>query len=789
MSDPRNPGPPPLKPYPSFEERAYGTSAGNAHRPTLHAPARDHQPGPPRRKKRKRSKLWTVVFLLVFGGIAALSAAAMFLVVNPPTELIRAQLIDQIKSRTGRTLTIAGPTKFTLIPDLGLSMSDVTLSPPPGMSGPAFAKMAGLEVSVRLLPLLKREVSVDRLVLKEPDIDLRIDGSGRTSWDFAGIKGPEQPVQIAQAGNTASDAPGGLPDDAQEFLKNSSDARKQVGSQDLAALRQLQLGDVRIVNGTLRYSDARSGTHQQLSAVNVRFGLDNIRAPLEAKGNVKWRTHQVDFNGTLTSVDSILQNKPANLLLKLDSQPVSGRYDGTIHVADGVAAKGAVAINSPSLRQLAQWTGTSLPPAQGFGPMMVTGLLDSKGTTHRLSSAKIELDNQLAQGTVMARTGGARPYINADLKISQLDLNNYLGGGDGATKPQPARATSPAPSAAKPKQQPQSIEDLLNDNGTRVRGYAQRSGWSREPIDASALGSADVDAKLLVGALFVQNLKVGQSNLTVSLKNKALKTTIHEIALYDGRGTGTITATPGAGKAIGVSSQLDLKGVNARSLLKDAVNQDWLEGNGNVALTVSGTGQSQYQIVNSLGGNASIAFEDGAIVGINIPRLVRGISQGNFANLTQSTKSEKTDFSSLTSKWIIQSGVAKNDDLQLVSPLMRVTGAGSVMLGAQQLDYLLRPKLVASLEGQGGDDGTGLEIPIRLKGPWVDPQIQPQLDDILANPDKAIDAVKKLGQQFKGKNANEIIDGLLGGGNSGQENSGNTEKSNPAGDLLDRFLR
>ena len=786
MNDPRRPGPPPLEAHPSFEERAYGHGRNPQRPPSLQAPQRhDHQGGPPRRRRKKRSGLAAVLFVVLLGIIAVVSAAGVFLISNPPTNLIRAQLIEQVKLRTGRTLSIAGPTKFTVFPSIGLSMKDVSLSPPPGMSGAAFAKMAGLDVSVRLLPLLKREVSIDRLVLQQPVIDLRVDKAGTKSWDFAHLTHATPRIRLAQAAaGTASDVPGGLPADARDFLKNSSRASNQQppSAQKLTQLSQLQLADVRIVNGTVHYHDARSGAKQHLGAVNVRVGLDNILAPLDAKGSAVWRKEEIDFTAKLTSVDDILRTKPASLVLKMASGPVSGRYDGSLHLADDIAAKGAVALNSPSIRRLANWVGTTLPPARGYGPLQLSGLLNSKGTTHSLTSAKLDLDNQMAKGSVTVKTGGSRPYVNAKLTISQLDLNNYMG--DGTAAPA-ARQAAPNRQPAAPTSKPNSIEDLLGSAGTRVKGYTQRSGWSREPMDATALGAVDADADLTVGRLFVNNLKIGQSDLNVRLKNKVLKTTLNDLQLYSGRGKGTVTADASRGKSISIGANLSLSGVEARTLLRDAANQDWLAGKGNVALAVTGTGASQHQIMNTLNGNATIKFDDGAIVGINIPKMIRGVSQGNFTNLSGSSD-EKTDFSSLAARWVITGGVANNQDLQLISPLMRVTGQGSVMLGAQQIDYLLRPKLVANLEGQGSTNtGSGLEIPVRIKGPWAKPAIQPEIGDILANPDKAIDAVKQLGKQFKGKNTGEILDGLLGGGG----NTGGDKKANPAGDLLDRFLR
>src|SRR5688572_19240762 len=56
---------------------------------------------------------------LVYGGIAILAlavAGVTFLMMAPPTDLIRREVVAQVKAETGRDLTIAGPVSFTVFP-------------------------------------------------------------------------------------------------------------------------------------------------------------------------------------------------------------------------------------------------------------------------------------------------------------------------------------------------------------------------------------------------------------------------------------------------------------------------------------------------------------------------------------------------------------------------------------------------------------------------------------------------------------------------------------------------
>ncbi|MDQ6978907.1 MAG: AsmA-like C-terminal region-containing protein, partial [Mariprofundaceae bacterium] len=75
-------------------------------------------------------------------------------------------------------------------------------------------------------------------------------------------------------------------------------------------------------------------------------------------------------------------------------------------------------------------------------------------------------------------------------------------------------------------------------------------------------------------------------------------------------------------------------------------------------------------------------------------------------------------------------GVLKNDDLFMASPLFRLTGKGSVNLPASTMDYHMRPKLVATLVGQGdqADGRTGVTIPLHISGSFDAPSITPELD-------------------------------------------------------------
>ncbi len=333
-------------------------------------PVRPGQPGmaPQRRQPPQydRGSSWLTGAL--YGALALIALAAVavaFLVMAIPTDVVRDRAVAEVKARTGRDLVIAGPATFTLYPSVGVSLGDVSLSGPPGSGGKPLVKMASLDVSVRLLPLLQRDVRVSRLVLRQPEFNLEVDKEGRESWDFAARDTPAPPVRLAQAAGSATDADGGLPSDAGGQPQQQRASRSK--------LEKLEFGDVRIEDGTIRYSDARSGAVREARAVNASLTLPSISYPLEASGSLNWKGRNVDFNAELTSVKAVLEDRPAKLELKLTSAAGEAAFDGTVSFSNAFEVEGSFTAKSASARDLAGWLGAELGPSDGFGPLRRKG--------------------------------------------------------------------------------------------------------------------------------------------------------------------------------------------------------------------------------------------------------------------------------------------------------------------------------------------------------------------------------------------------------------------------------
>ena len=723
-----------------------------------------------------------IVGLSLLGLIALVVAGVGTLLAFPPTTLVRDRLIQEVRARTGRDIAITGATKFSVLPKLSVSMAGVTVSPPPGMAGAPVLTMASLDAEVRLWPMIMRDIVIDRLVLRQPVIDLRIDAGGRKSWDFAGGTDPllpPLPVRYAQAGgkDLAKDLKA-LPKEVQDFVKGAADAPgkdlgRDVGRSAASRLDNLTLSDVRIENGSLRYTDERSGLTESVTGLDATLTAKSLASPLEAIGRFTWSGELVDFNARATPFRAVLEDKPAQVVAVAKSAKLDAAYDGLVILGQDTELDGKMTAKVASIAEAARWAGVaSIPPLPGAFDF--SGHVRHAANVTTVSDATVRLDKVAAAGSVSVDTKGARPFIKGAVRFADLDLNTFVALADGAAsapaiKPRATAPVTPASGAA-----PRSIEDLLRDGASpkkQVRGFTRRDGWSDDELDLTAAGLVDTDLKIAFNKFAYKELATGTGQVTLGLKNKVARLTIDDVQLYEGRGRGLVTLDATNATAV-LGSNVTLDGVSTGAFLKDLAAFPWLSGKAKISLAVAGQGKTERQIIQTLNGKADIVMGLGALTGIDISEILRGLAQGRLASI-EHNPAKKTDFSDLGGSIAITNGIAQNNDFRVTSAAVRATGAGAIDLPQRSLNYTLRPKVTGS--GGGADSGqgfnlSGLDVPVKITGGWDKPTVTPDVGS----------AVKEFAKTPQGKEVEDTVKGILGGDPAAQQK---------AKDFLNRFLK
>jgi AsmA protein len=255
--------------------------------------------------------------------------------------------------------------------------------------------------------------------------------------------------------------------------------------------------------------------------------------------------------------------------------------------------------------------------------------------------------------------------------------------------------------------------------------------WSNEPIELAGLNYVDAQVRLSASELNIGTAHFAPVALEASLAAGILKGTLSNVGAYGGQANGTFELDVSPEKPA-YAIQCDLNGVRALPLLSAAADFDKLDGKLQAKIDVRSNGQSQQAIMSNLTGAVTANFRDGAIRSLNLAQMIRSLTSGTLSGW-QTSQEKTTDLSQLSASFRLDKGHATTSDLNLIGPLVKMTGAGTIDVGAKTLALRVDPKLVMTTEGQGrAGDPAGFGIPVVIDGPWADPRITPDVAGIAA---------------------------------------------------------
>jgi AsmA protein len=292
----------------------------------------------------------------------------------------------------------------------------------------------------------------------------------------------------------------------------------------------------------------------------------------------------------------------------------------------------------------------------------------------------------------------------------------------------------------------------VSANATPSAGLDQP--WSDKPINLDWLNFLDAEMQITAADLRVDRFRLTPASVGVILANGVLTTGLVRTGIYGGQIQGTLVvdvSQPEPSHAL----RVDLTGVKALPLLSDVTSFDGIDGSMQAKIDARGRGSNPRAIISTLYGAVDLSVQDGELRSVNIAKMIRFVAAGTLSGW-QENKAEKTDLTQLSAFFRLEGGKASTDNLRLLGPLVRVTGAGTADLAAKTLSFRVEPKLVLSLEGQGGAaDPVGIGVPVVVQGPWGAPRIYPEVAGILDNPDAAYAKLRELGQGLFGMSAGQ----------------------------------
>jgi AsmA protein len=310
--------------------------------------------------------------------------------------------------------------------------------------------------------------------------------------------------------------------------------------------------------------------------------------------------------------------------------------------------------------------------------------------------------------------------------------------------------------------------------------------WSNAPLEVTGLNYVDAQIRVSAAELNIGEGHFAPVAIDATLTSGVLKCGTTNLGAYGGQASGELGIDAG-GATPAYTLRVDLAGVRALPPLRSAAGFDKLDGKMQAKISVQSTGQSQRAIMSNLNGTAFATFQDGEIRGLNVAQMIRSLT-ANMLSGWQESREQTTDLTQLSASFRIEQGQATSGDLNLVGPLVKMTGAGTVDLGRKSLAFRVEPKLVMTTEGQGRTaDPVGFGIPVVIDGPWAQPRIYPDMAGMLDNPDAAYAKLKEMGQGLFGPGGG--LGGLLGGSSDGSGGGQSDPLGGKLGETLGNLLQ
>ncbi|WP_019572100.1 AsmA family protein [Thioalkalivibrio sp. ALMg3] len=671
---------------------------------------------------------------------------AAYLLITFDANDYKERIEAEVQEATGRELTLSGPIGLTLFPSLGLRLEEVRFGNAEGFGDEPFAEVDVVDVAVAVMPLLRRELEVQRVQADGVRLNLARDEQGRNNWD-----------DLLDHAGAARDEAVGADDD------------ERTTTETRLALQRIDVAGISLTNTRVHWDDRETGMQATLDPFELQIGrfrpgvetrLD-LEAVVRAEGGDLAEPVELALDlGGLMNVDLLNERysvRRLNATLGLDggglprAVGMTLETDVALEMADamslrlerltlGVAGvrmtgfaelseldgeqpqiRSEMRTNTFNLKDVLTDLGMDAPKTSDPDALARVALdLSAHGSFQALNMDPflITVDDAMLSGSAGWDGRGERPLITFDVSGERLNLDRYL---------------------------PPEVEEARTENGNG-NGEADEDIAIELPLEA--LRSVDMDGSAALGRLDVMGMVL--RNIELQIRAEAGDWNIQPLnaEAYGGELSSRLRLDA-RHDAPRYELAADLQALDIGALLEDFQGDDArLMGTGNLELDIATRGELLSELKGALNGSGNMRFEDGAVRGINVAQIIRRAEARLRGEQLEEDEPNQTDFSELTGSFTIRDGIVRNEDLAASSPLLRVSGEGQADLNDDTLDYRVNTTVVGTLEGQGGrelDDLRGVMLPIRISGTFTDPSFRLDLEDALR--DRYEDEVRERVQE------------------------------------------
>ncbi|WP_323846399.1 AsmA family protein [Microbulbifer magnicolonia] len=660
-----------------------------------------------------------VVFLLLAGGVAWLLAGLDVNKYKPQ--------LEQLAARQGIALKLDGDIGWQLWPNIALKLQGVQLAPLPQPEQP-LVRAESISIGVALMPLLKKRIEAQEIVLMAPQIDLTVDAQGRGNWEL-----------LTEAM------------EAQKKREERQPPKLEVPAEQAEQDLHLTLEKLRIEDGRLSYRDASNNT--EYAVEQLRMAADNlvpggepglVQASALVSGSALKQPVAIDLDSTLALDEGLngLRLQPLQLDLS------SGEAAATIHLRGHVRRRAAdqpwqiqmnVNANAEPLRPWLAVTGTELATQSGAVLQKLSLETSVEGTDKKLdlTPLQLQLDDTVFAGSAQLRNADM-PGLDLTLRGGALVLDDYL--------------PPPAPEAGEASIQ-----------GEKPQAETPAAPAEPVPLPLTAMRGFNANLDLSLEQLNAVDLQMDRPQLQLTIDNGLYQLQKLTADLYGGE-----LSSNGQFNARGQSAEAELSGGLANveiSKVQQALfpsDKVQLSGKASINWAAQTSGSDTLQLREKLRAAVQVSSDQLSLAPFNLEKgMCQLVSYAEKTPLAERDWPASTRLQDLRANIAIEGHKAKIQEVLAGVENIAMTGDGEIDLDKQEFDFALGLALVGERTSADGctvknDRWRNRPLPLRCKDSFADAGIDSckpdsrRLDD-LAREELKHKAEKKYGEKVEKK--------------------------------------
>lgn len=639
-------------------------------------------------------------------------------------------------------LTLNGDIGWSLFPWLGLELHEAGVATLANPTQP-FADLQMLGLSVRVLPLLRREVQMSDVRVEGLNLRLTRDKDGHGNWEDIGKTAPvdkQAQTPATSTAETTASTPASADKPAQPIRLDIdsltvNNARveyndEQSGKQFTAESIQLSTGPVHEATNTPVKLTAFLASTQPAVRVRTelngelrfdralqRYQFEDMKLSGEATGDpLQGKTL------TFAAQGQLLLDKAANIAewnsLKLSLNQLRALGELKVNDLDKTPQlNGGISIAQFDLAKFVDSIGQTLPAmAEGsLSKVELVSRLSATPNSIALDNINLKLDDSSISGR-LAVEDLAKQSLRAQLKADTFDVDRYL--------PPKSAETNSAAVARKAEVQSSEASAVAGSGNSPLPEAPTKGAWSTARLlPVERLGKLDVNADLSFGQLTLDKLPIQNASLKANGQGGLLQLESLRGELYNGsfEASGNLDVrqpTP----LLGLRTKINR--VPVERILESQGQNPPVKGLVTLDSNLTSSGNSQKALIDSLNGSASFVINNGVLLNANLEQqLCQGIATLNRKTLSSEPRGKDTPFQELKGNLTLRNGVASNPDLKVRIPGMSVNGNGDIDLRVLGMDYRVGIVVEGDTSAmpdpacQVGQRFAGIELPLRCRGP------------------------------------------------------------------------